>query len=76
MREMEAAMKNNEILASAAENEIIKDDAETMDVVVPTTVTDKRGHCIKSELEENVEIIIENESSLKHNRSKNCERGV
>ena len=25
MREMEAAMKNNEILASAAENEIIKD---------------------------------------------------
>ena len=68
MREMEAAMKNNEILASAAENEIIKDDAETMDVVVPTTITDKQGNiAIKSELEENVEIIIENESSLEHN---------
>ena len=41
MREMEAAMKNNDVIAAAAEDEIIKDDAETMDVVVPTTITDK-----------------------------------
>ena len=48
-----------------AENEIIKDDAETMDVVVPTTITDKQGNiAIKSELEENVEIIIENNHLL------------
>ena len=67
MREMEAAMKNNDVIAAAAEDEIIKDDAETMDVVVPTTITDKHGNVsIEGENEENVTVILEKKSNLEH----------